>query len=608
MITAVDSRTLFASAPLVHFEPERRVCLQCDGPLKVKYTHVRLVKTLHIGAFRAHETVLHCPNCGYGPVHSEELASLAPPGGNFGYDVMIHAGAARLQHHRSETEAAAELAGCNVVVSPGAVRELTARYVTYLGIAQLEAAPAIAAHLALNGGYILHLDSTSRLNSRKIMAAIDEISGFVLLAVKLDTETGEDVADFLRRVIARYGPPLALTADMAAAIRAGKALVEELEGVPLYICHFHFLRDAGKDMMQTEYRAFQRRLDSHDLEAKLARYRHRFEDERKKHRAMVDDLLDRLDANVDPTAPILPPDLPPETLAALLLESVWKAQCQGDGYGFPFDRLKLAEYDHVLRVRRALAILHDDHPLTKQQRRLVERLRRPFEAIAKDRKLAHMAARLRRSGDVFEQLRSALRLAPPGSGEGLNHPGLAPDQDIAAIEAQVKAFRDGLDIDQPELLKLQEQLDRHWDGLFRPPIRVTTPDGRELVIHPQRTNNILEQFFRACNHLKRRCSGTELSAACFDAILPDSLLVRNLNDPAYVKIILDGETTLAQRFSRIDSAQVRRSLKQARSAAAVFTKPRKAGKILGRPKTPNRLAAGILEQKLQFLTQELAEL
>jgi len=607
LISGVESRTLFASAPPLHFEPERRDCPRCSAPLKVEYTHERCVKTLHVGTFQAHETVFHCPSCRHGPVYSEELASLVPPGGNIGFDIMIHAATARLQRHRSETEVVAELAGHNVTVSPGAVRVLTARFVAYLGIAHREAAPAIAAHLALNGGYILHLDSTSRRHSHKLMAGMDELSGLVLLSVKFGRETGEEVAGFLRRVIARYGRPLGLASDMAASIRAAKTLVEELDGVPVYICHFHFLRDAGKDLMQADYRAFTRRLDGHDTDAELARFGQRLEGDIARHRDAVDKLLDRIDAaGVDRAASIRLPDLPPETMAALLLQSARQAQHQGDGYGFPFDRPKLAEYEHLLRVGQALGILRDNQPPTKAQRRLLERVCRPFEAIEKDRKLAAMATRLRRHGAIFEQLRQSLRLAPPDSGEGLNHPGLGPDEDIVTIEAEVKAFRDGLDLDQPELLKLQEQLDRHWDGLFRPPIRVTTPDGRELIIHPQRTNNILEQFFRALNHLKRRCSGTELSAARFDAILPDSLLVHNLNDPAYVKIILNGADTLAQRFSSIDPALVRRSLREARSADSVFSKPRKACKVLRQSDTPTRLAISILEHEIERLTEELS--
>ena len=606
MIASVDTPTLFACPPLVHFVPERRHCPDCGAPLKVSYTHRRRVTTLHIGRFRAHETVLCCPRCSTGPIRSEQLAALVPPGGNLGYDIMIHAGTARLRQHRSEAEVVAELADHNVTISLSEVRVLTGRFVTYLGIAHLEAAPAIAAHLALNGGYILHLDSTSRRGSHKLMAAIDELSGLVLLSVKFGSETGEQVAGFLRRVIARYGRPLGLASDMAASIRAAKALVEELDAVPLYICHFHFLRDAGKDLMQADYRGFARRLDGHDTDAKLARFGQRIEGDLKKHRAAVDDLLDRIDAvGGDRVAPLSLPDLPPGTMAALLLQSARQAQCQGDGYGFPFDRPKLAEYEHLLRVGQTLGILRDNHPLAKAQRRLIERLCRPFEAIEKDRKLAAMATRLRRHEAIFEQLRQSLRLAPPGSGDGLNHPGLAPDEDIATIEAEVKAFRDGLDIEQPGLLKLQEQLDRHWDGLFRPPIHVTTADGRELVIHPQRTNNILEQFFRALNHLKRRCSGTELSAARFDAILPDSLLVRNLNDPAYVRIILDGADTLAQRFSRIDPALVRHNLREARSADSVFSNPRKACRVLRQSDTPSRLAIDILEHCIERLTEEL---
>ena len=39
------------------------------------------------------------------------------------------------------------------------------------------------------------------------------------------------------------------------------------------------------------------------------------------------------------------------------------------------------------------------------------------------------------------------------------------------------------------------QIDKYWDKLFADPITVNTPIG-QVTIQPQRTNNLLERFFR----------------------------------------------------------------------------------------------------------------
>lgn len=597
MIQGVESHTLFPAPPVVAFAPEVECCALCGGSLKVKYTHTRGVKTLHVGLIRAHETVRHCPTCKAGPIHSEELAELVPPGANFGYDVIVAAGISRWHQHHSEQETVEALGKHHVEISASGVREQAAKFVTYLGIAHLEASPAIQCHFAGSGGYILHLDSTSRINSRKLMVGIDELSGFVLLGVKLSTETAEDVAGFLRQVIERYGPPLAIASDMAASIRAGIALVKELDGVGHYICHFHFLRDAGKDLMQTDYNAFSKRLEAHGLEDKLRRYQHQLEAELTAPKGAVDEYLRCLASDPDAT----PPKLPVDTLTAILVRNALDAFRRTDTLSFPFDQPRLNAFEQLLRVGQALAVLRESQTATKPQRRLLKRLCKLFAALEDDRELAAAARQLHRRSEIFEQLRSALRLAPPGCPEGVNHPGVGPETNITDVEADVRAFRDSLDTTDPLLLKLREQLDRHWAGLFRAPIEVRDADGRLRLIHPQRTNNIVEQYFRDNNHDHCRRSGTQVSAARFDVALADSVLVKNLNDPAYMSILLDGADDLPQRFSRIDPDMVRQVLAKERDTDLLFTKPRTARKVLQRLYTPIIIARGILEHDRDLL-------
>ena len=264
------SPLFFPNPPPVDFRYEDDLCPRCQGQLKVLKSRMRQILTLHIGPLAARETILHCPSCPGKPFfHSRELAKLVPEGSNFGYDVMVFAGRSLFLEHRTVDETVTALQFKNVIVSPSEIRELAARFVVYLGVAHLEAAPALSTLFGLNGGYILHLDSTSRKHSQKLLTGIDELTGLVLLNVKLCSETAEDVADFLRQIVARYGRPLAVACDMAAAIRS--ALHEVLHGVPVYICHFHFLRDAGNDLLKDDYRQFANLLDSHQISAKLRR-------------------------------------------------------------------------------------------------------------------------------------------------------------------------------------------------------------------------------------------------------------------------------------------------------------------------------------------------
>ena len=99
---------------------------------------------------------------------------------------------------------------------------------------------------------------------------------------------------------------------------------------------------------------------------------------------------------------------------------------------------------------------------------------------------------------IFDKLRCAMRIADPLGKKGLNDDGM--DEDIRTIEAKVNEFRCLL-IEYKKLSDDQTyesflvQLDKYWDKLFTDPIEVETPTSK-ITIQPQRTNNILEHFFR----------------------------------------------------------------------------------------------------------------
>ena len=82
-----------------------------------------------------------------------------------------------------------------------------------------------------------------------------------------------------------------------------------------------------------------------------------------------------------------------------------------------------------------------------------------------------------------------------------------------------------------------------------------------MKIRPQRTNNILERFFRDLKRGNRKRSGTKSLNKTLRFILADTPLVKNLDNPDYVEILLDGCSMLEERFAKIDSHLVVEQLK-----------------------------------------------
>ena len=95
------------------------------------------------------------------------------------------------------------------------------------------------------------------------------------------------------------------------------------------------------------------------------------------------------------------------------------------------------------------------------------------------------------------------------------------------------------------------QIDRYWDRLFAAPITVKTPDG-EVDIQPQRTNNNMEQSFRYLKQGQRKKIGQKNLNKAMKAMLADTPLIRNLDKPEYMELLLDGKSSLAERFVDID--------------------------------------------------------
>jgi len=77
---------------------------------------------------------------------------------------------------------------------------------------------------------------------------------------------------------------------------------------------------------------------------------------------------------------------------------------------------------------------------------------------------------------------------------------------------------------------MAQEIDRYADKLFADPIQVQIPSG-PATVYPQRTNNILEQFFRSLRRDHRRRSGDNSMYRALQTMLAGTPLVKNLSNP-----------------------------------------------------------------------------
>jgi len=569
-------RNLFFQRPTLYFRPARSLC-SCGKRLTVLKTYFRSLASLTIGEFHAHVTQLTCPHCKK-TFESEELQTIVPPNGKFGFDVMVYVGEALFLRSRNGKEIRHKLGERNINISPREIDHLGRRFIVYLALAHEESQGKLKAFMSSQGGYILHLDGTCEGDSPHLITSIDELSKLVLGNIKPPSENAGQLIPFLRKIKLAYGNPIAMVHDMGSAIL--NAVKEVFPGIADYICHFHFLKDIGKDLFGHDYATIRRHLKTHAIRTHL--------------RKIAKSLKKAIDADSESTdcfdhylesKPLHEPKTPLTPLVTAYLIIIWMLEAKADshGFGFPFDR---PHFDFYLRLREACPDLQSLKSKMADNASLLPLM--PISKVLSDQALAGAVQRMQDKVRIFDQLRVAMRIAQPDSRNGLNDGG---DPEIATIKERVTRFRHSGEIKELAATniaywKMLKQIDKYWDKLFAVPIQVLTPTGT-VTIQPQRTNNILEQFFRDLKRDNRKRSGNHSLTKTLKAMLAQTPLVKNLDNPQYMAIILNGKVSLEERFAEIDIAQVRDAHTVAQKSTQRY--PKRMAEIFKIPHLPSKL-------------------
>lgn len=538
--------------PTLYFAAEQTPCPRCGRLLTSGKTRTRTVVTLTLNRFIAHETVCVCgnPACGVS-VASETLARLVPPQGTFGYDVIVHVGTQQFLHCRGEQEILHDLHRRGITISRSEIGVLTRKFIIYLAIAHRQSRHLLRKAMIGRGGYILHLDGTCEADSPHLMSVVDGMSELVLGNAKLPSENADQIVPFLRTIKRQYGTPLALVHDMAKAILISVKKV--FPGTPDFLCHFHFLRDIGKDLLDAPYDTLRKRLRALGIQGFLRQHARKLKRSIEQDTTVMDACERWLqgDRHVDIPSPV--------TIVYVLIQWSLDGKHEGDGYGFPFDRPYVSLYLRLQAIHEKLCRMRQTcADATKGQKHLLTALINGLDKTIADPAAKKNARILQEKTIVFDGLRNAMRIALPNDKNGLNDDGGAA---MASIRKGVTTFFRKLtttvkNCPDPAYTKLLDQIELYRDKLFADPITKKTPQG-PVTIYPQRTNNIMERFFRDIRRGHRKRSGSNTMTRTLKTILADMPIVANLRDPAYFSMLLNGAQSLEERFSQIDVQIVR---------------------------------------------------
>lgn len=578
MLFEISTNQLFPTKVNLYFKTSLINCA-CGGCLKVYKTMTREKATLSVGEFTAHIMQSYCETCDkvYG---SEEINSIIPKNSRFGYDVIEYIGTALFIDHRGDEEIRELLREKNISISLREISYIGKKFIVYLALAHQACRNKIKSHMKTKGGYILHLDGTCEGDSPHLFSFIDELSRIVLDNIKISSENSRQIKPHLDEIKKTYGDPIAVVNDMSASIIA--AVESVFPDVKDFICHLHFLRDIGKDLFSIEYNCIRRSLKAFRIRTALRNMAREFKNYILQDNELKANLSHCMEKNYfeNNHKSLMPP-----VAFYLLVTWVLESKNKSHGYGFPFDRPHVDFCDRLQEAYLMIKILKKEMPENSPKISLGK-----LSRTLNDESLTNSLDLIKQKISIFDELRDAMRIVTPDGVDGLNDNG--NNVEIKTIEAGVKKFRESEKIVQLaktniRFKKMINQIDKYWKKLFTDPIEIKTDTG-VVMIQPQRTNNLLEQFFRSIKSGSRKKSGTSSLSKTLKTMMANTPLIKNLGNPAYVEIILDKKKNLAERFAEIDITSVRAALQQEDEAARKY--PKGMARIFNLPDLPNKIS------------------
>jgi hypothetical protein len=546
--TGYSLSSVLGKLPSLHFSFGQTICPACSGELVIQSLKTRKVYTVNYGTLQIKEHKKQCISCGqfYG---SERLPLIVKKGSNYSYDCMVQVGLLRYREKKQISEIIRIFdSEYHFSISATQVRRLAYSFLHYLGKFHYLHTGSINNYLASQGGYILYIDSTCEGRAPHLLTCIDGISGFVLYSQKLVSENQTDLKNALRKVKKLFGNPLCCVNDMGRGINSALDVVFPFAA--RVICHFHLLRDIGKDLLNDTYQKVRKLLAKKEIYSDI-RYQTKALEKQTGGLKTAQELFYRVNDCKKSS---------PELLQGILygyLQRLKSREYNGDGYGFPFDRPKLVYYNDIKRIYAEMESIENlqvfEHDLLVKCR--FYKIKEVLGSVLSDNKLADEVKDLELHIEYFDQLRDIMRITIPGNKKGLNDPGkITSEKQLRDVETELKKYVEKLKKQKHKLPKVQsviKQLEKYWEKIFAGGIE-TTVQGQLKTIFPQRTNNTSEQFYRRLKQHLRRLHGN--SKVNKDLLyLPEEIaLIENLSNHQYINHLMKNESQLATEFAKLD--------------------------------------------------------
>ncbi len=480
--------------------------------------------------------VLHCPDHPDIFVYPKPMCRLFLPGCRFDMNVMNAVGILRWGLCLQREEIRILLMGRGVTISTGEISYLSERFLVYFSLLHRSKYPEIARLFESNGGAVLHIDGTEEKGSDVVFCAKEGMTGITVMADTIPSESTKYVTGFLEQYKETFSSPLVVVRDMSQILE--RCVTEVFPDIPQQICHFHFVKNLGTEVLRDIYFNLRRKVINTRMVPTLVKHKKVL---RREGRTKVE------------TAELF--------WVRLAIEHLEYSRKHSSG--FPF---KLGYHELIKRA-------NDIHSLAR--RLMHENCRRNMfikELMVMD---SHIAKALDRDGvkadarklDMlavwFETVREVLRLSRSRNHLKKGEP-MGSDE-LDAIDYKLEEVLDEIELEAQRLdgyypkvaSKMRKMIAVHRHELF---VHVTDSKGTDVSF--SRDNNFLERNHRWGRMHCRRRTGKSMTRREMDAHGALNAIFSNLFNETYVTKVLGDVKDLGMAFHQIDYREVREFLKE----------------------------------------------
>lgn len=548
---------IIGNIPILNFYSDEAQCTGCGKQLVIEKVKSRIVYTVAYGELKVRESIKKCPVCQQ-KYRSPFLPQIVKSGSNYSYDCMVEIGKLRYTEKRQIVEIQSVFRNkYQLLISCTQIRRMAYNFLFYLGKLHYSSLEKINTQITKQGGYIVYVDSTCDGHAPHLLTCLDGISGYVLYSQKIQSESTLELKTAFEKVKTMFGRPLCCVHDMGRGINSALAIV--FVGVMQVICHFHLLRDIGKDLLEALYRKVQKTLSNHEIYAKI-----RYQTKALEKTVGGKEQAVKLFCGLSSPGKLTGQELLTGAIYGYLLD-LKSHEKNGNGYGFPFDRPKVQYYKLLSKIHDELVQIDALPNITTEMKNKSRfyKVKEVLDKIVENNDLKLTINQLDEQVVHFDKLREIMRIAQSQGKNGLNDEGvIESEKELKSMEKELGEYVKVLNINikkeprkNEKLQGVITQLEKYWDKIFARPIKITV-EGKEKILIPHRTNNRSEQFYRKIKHLFRRLHGRPNVGKDIDFIPEEIALIENLKNQDYVKTVLNSSGDLASEFAKLDIQKI----------------------------------------------------